>query len=74
VSKLDEAQKRLQRAVSGLEEAAQARSSVPVADNGTAAADLEAAVARATELEAVNATVAEKLDGAILRVRKILED
>lgn len=74
VSKLDEAEKRLQRAVSGLEQAARTQASVPPVEPGASAADLEAARRRAAELESLNATVVQKLDGAILRVRKILED
>ena len=75
VSKLVEAEKRLQRAVSALEDAACARSGgSDVAPAATESGDMAAVEARMEELRAVNASVAEKLDGAILRVKKILED
>ena len=71
MSKLVEAEKRLQRAVSALEDAARARSGgSDVAPAATESGDMAAV----EELRAVNASVAEKLDGAILRVKKILED
>ena len=75
VSKLGEAEKRLQRAVVALEQVVVARSGKETfasqeAKNG----EIGAAQARMAELQAVNASVAEKLDGAILRVKKILED
>lgn len=74
MSKLDEAEKRLQRAVTALEQAARVRSGNGAAASTDAAqADLSAAQAKAAELEALNETVAEKLDGAILRVKNILE-
>lgn len=75
VSKLDEAEKRLQRAVTALEDAARARSSGNgAASSETLSDDNAASDARLEQLQAVNASVAEKLDGAILRVKKILED
>ena len=75
MSKLDEAERRLQRAVTALEQAACAKS-----DNGGDASsaavkeELANARSRAAELEALNATVANRLDGAILRVKTILEN
>ncbi|RZO37081.1 MAG: hypothetical protein EVA87_07605 [Rhodospirillaceae bacterium] len=73
MSKLGEAEKRLQRAVTALEQAAVARSGGGTAESEEAAdVEIEAAQARIAELQAVNASVAEKLDGAILRVKKIL--
>ena len=75
VSKLDEAEKRLQRAVTALEQAAGARSGNGIAASpDTVNGEIEATQTRMAELQAVNASVAEKLDGAILRVKKILED
>ena len=75
VSKLVEAEKRLQRAVTALEDAARARSGGgEAASSDSTNADIAAAEARMDELRAVNASVAEKLDGVILRVKKILED
>jgi hypothetical protein len=74
VSKLDEAEKRLQRAVTALEQAARVRSgNGAAASTDPAQAELSAAQAKAAELEALNETVAEKIDGAILRVKNILE-
>lgn len=75
VSKLGEAEKRLQRAVTALEQAAVVRSGGGIAASQEAAnVEIEAAQERMAELQAVNASVAEKLDGAILRVKKILGD
>ena len=82
MSKLDEAEQRLQRAVAGLEEAARAVASSSTATaNASApdpdpavAAELAAAQARTTELEQANKAVAQRLDGAIARIKTILED
>ncbi len=79
MSKLDEAEQRLQRAVVGLEEAARAVAS-SAASTAASAPDpgvseaLASAQARNTELENVNAALAERLDGAIARIKTILED
>ena len=74
MSKLGEAEKRLQRAVTALEQAAVARSGEGIAASEKAGnVEIEAAQAKIAELQAVNASVAEKLDGAILRVKKILD-
>ena len=74
MSKLGEAEKRLQRAVTALEQAAVVRSGGGIAASQEAAnVEIEAAQAKIAELQAVNASVAEKLDGAILRVKKILD-
>ena len=85
MSKLDEAEQRLQRAVAGLEEearavASSAQSAVSKAENAAAAPDpavaaaLETAQARNAELEDVNTVIAKRLDGAITRIKTILED
>jgi hypothetical protein len=85
MSKLDEAEQRLQRAVAGLEEAARAvtpleQSAVSEAAISAAAPDpsvataMETAQARNAELEDVNTVVAQRLDGAITRIKTILED
>ena len=77
MSKLDEAEKRLQRAVAALEQAARARSgnaAAAAAPSEAAQAELAAARSKAEELQALNASVAEQLDGAILRVKNILEN
>ena len=75
VSKLGEAEKRLKRAVTALEQAVVARSGDGSADSQEAAnGEIEAAQARMSALRAVNVSVAEKLDGTILRVKKILGD
>ena len=75
MSKLDEAQQRLQRAVSELEEAARARAadSAPATTVEDAAA-LEAANRRAAALESRSAAVSERLDATIGRLRQILEN
>lgn len=82
MSKLDEAEQRLQRAVAGLEEAARAvassaqssASAAPAEPDPRIAAALETAQTRNSELEAANAAVAQRLDGAIARIKSILED
>jgi hypothetical protein len=80
MSKLDEAEQRLQRAVAGLEEAARAVASSSTATatasapDPAVAAELAAAQARTTELEQANKAVAQRLDGAIARIKTILED
>ena len=80
MSKLDEAEQRLQRAVAGLEEAARAAASSSTATatasapDPAVAAELAAAQARTTELEQANKAVAQRLDGAIARIKTILED
>lgn len=78
MSKLDEAEQRLQRAVAGLEEAARAvahsESSAPSEPDPAVAAALTSAQARNAELEELNAAMAQRLDGAIARIKTILED
>lgn len=78
MSKLDEAEQRLQRAVAGLEEAAravaQSESSAPVEPDPAIVAALTSAQARNAELEELNAAMAQRLDGAIARIKTILED
>jgi hypothetical protein len=66
VSKLDEAQQRMERAISGLERAASARKAIDEA-NSAAAAE-----ARISELESLNTDVTQRLNVAIDRVRKVL--
>ncbi len=79
MSKLDEAEQRLQRAVAGLENAASAAvasaasiGATPAPDPEMAAA-LETAQARTAELEDANAAIARRLDGAIARIKTILD-
>jgi len=76
MSKLDEAQQRLQQAVSGLEEAARAAStSLNAQESGAAsAAELEAVKSRNAALESANMAVAQRLDGAIAQIKEILDD
>ncbi|MAI49397.1 MAG: hypothetical protein CMM16_02380 [Rhodospirillaceae bacterium] len=79
MSKLDEAQQRLQRAVFELEEAARKteasnRSSTGgVRPDSQIAVDLESARTRIAELENANFAIAQRLDGAIDRIKTILE-
>lgn len=74
MSKLDEAEQRLQRAISGLEEAA--RATMESANAAGAGQDeaLDTARARVAELENVNAQIAQRLDGAIAQIKEILGD
>ena len=76
MSKLDEAQQRLQRAVSGLEEAARAASTSLNAQDTDAAssAELEAMKSRNAALESASMAVTERLDGAIAQIKEILDD
>jgi len=76
MSKLDEAQQRLQQAVTGLEEAARAASTSLIAQDSEAAssAELEAIKSRNAALESANMAVAERLDGAIAQIKEILDD
>jgi len=76
MSKLDEAQQRLQQAVAGLEEAARAASTSLIAQDSEAAssAELEAIKSRNAALESANMAVAERLDGAIAQIKEILDD
>ena len=79
MSKLDEAEQRLQRAVAGLEDAARvvvssAQSSVATPQpDPQVAAELESAQARNAVLEDVNANVGQRLDDAIEHIKTILE-
>ena len=79
MSKLDEAEQRLQRAVAGLEDAARvvvssAQSSVATPQpDPQVSAELESAQARNAVLEDVNANVGQRLDDAIERIKTILE-
>lgn len=74
MSKLDEAEKRLKRALSALEAAASAplggvsTSQNPIED------DLKAARAEVGKLRALNKSMAEKLDDTIQRIKGILEN
>lgn len=74
MSKLDEAERRLQRAVSGLEDAARAAAAPAASGEAASFAELDAARARAAELENVNAAIARRLDGAIAQIKEILDD
>ena len=84
MSKLDEAQQRLQQAISGLERAVRDRAtSAPASDSANGAAadeiarrdrEIAALKARNADLERRNETAATRLDAAIGRVRAVLED
>ena len=71
MSKLGEAEARLKRAVSILEQAAQVRKAT---SNASESQELAVVKARVAELETKSAAVAEKLDTAILRVKEILKN
>jgi hypothetical protein len=79
MSKLDEAEQRLQRAVLGLEDAARvvvssAQSNVVITQpEPQVEAELESAQARNAVLEDVNANAGQRLDDAIEHIKTILE-
>jgi hypothetical protein len=79
MSKLDEAEQRLKRAIAGLEDAARvvvssALSNVAITQpDPQVAAELESAQARTVVREDVNANVGQRLDDAIERIKTILE-
>ena len=70
VSKLDQAQQRLERAILELERAESARK--PSAGSIDKANSAAAAEARISELESLNTDVTQRLNVAIDRVRKVL--
>ena len=73
MSKLDEAEMRLRRAVTELEHVVRTRSgNAGASSSDTAEAAITAAGAKAGELQALNASVVERLDIAIQRVKNIL--
>ena len=74
MSKLDEAQQRLQRAVADLEAAARARPQAAAGGDGAVAHELETARRHAEELENRAAVVSERLDETIGRIKQILDD
>lgn len=76
MSKLDEASKRLQNAVSALEAAARARppaESQPRSDGAGDDSALAELNARNAELEKRNAEIAVRLDSAIGQIKQILD-
>lgn len=73
MSKLDEAQQRLERAISELEKAASAPRSSETGGGDAGLPPDAAAQTRIYELEALNADVTQRLNGAIDRVRKVLD-
>ena len=74
VSKLDEAEKRLQRALSGLEEAAGTLVRGGSESLNSIEDDLQAARIEVRKLRAQNIFMAEKLDDTIQRIKGILEN
>ena len=76
MSRIQEAQQRLEIAVSRLDAALQQRlnGAEDQADIATLSQQLEAAQSEYAELQDVTAKVAERLDQTIDRLRKILED
>ena len=73
VSKLGEAEARLRRAVSLLEQAAQVQKPASGSGPVSESQELAAAKARVANLETINAVATQKLDAAILRVKQILK-
>jgi len=73
VSKLDEAEKRLNRALSALEAAGAPPGGVSPSQNPIED-DLKAARAEVGKLRALNKSMAEKLDDTIQRIKGILEN
>ena len=74
VSKLDEAEKRLQRALSALEAVVGAPLGGVSASQDPIEDDLQAARAEVGKLRALNKSMAEKLDDTIQRIKGILEN
>lgn len=73
MSKLDEAEKRLQRALSALEAAAGPHTGGGSSSPNAMEEDLQAAQSEVIKLRAQNISMAEKLDDAILRIKGILK-
>ena len=74
MSKLDEAEKRLNRALSALEAAAGASPGGVSPLHNPIEDDLKAARAEVGKLRALNKSMAEKLDDIIQRIKNILEN
>ena len=74
MSKLDEAEKRLNRALSALEAAAGASPGGVSPSQNPIEDDLKAARAEVGKLRALNKSMAEKLDDTIQRIKGILEN
>ena len=74
MSKLDEAEKRLQRSLSALEAAVGAPLGGVSASQNPIENDLQAARAEVGKLRAQNKSMAEKLDDTIQRIKGILEN
>ena len=73
VSKLDEAEERLQSAVTALENAVRDKNrKQSSAFSNTGDMDLAAARAKARELEALQRAAVERIEAAILRVKAII--
>jgi hypothetical protein len=74
MSKLDEAEQRLQQAILGFEEAARAVSVSAISYRADNDVELETARARSKELKNVNTEIAQRLDDAISQIKEILGD
>jgi len=73
VSKLIEAEKRLESAIAELEQAAALGGVVHQSDTQSQANEMDRILLRTEELQAVHETVSKKIDTTILRLKEILE-
>ena len=73
VSKLIEAEKRLERAIAELEQATSLSGVVHQSDTQSQANEMDRILLRTEELQAVHETVSKKIDANILRLKEILE-
>ena len=73
MSKLIEAEKRLERAIAELVQATSVSGVVHQSDTQSPADGMDRVLLRTEELKAVLETVSRKIDASILRVKEILE-
>ena len=74
MSKLIEAEKRLERAIAELEQATSLSGVVHPSDTQSQADEIDRVLLRTEKLQAVHETVSRKIDATILRLKEILED
>ncbi|MEE2661789.1 MAG: hypothetical protein VYB39_02055 [Pseudomonadota bacterium] len=73
MSKLIEAEKRLERAIAELEQATSLSGVVHKSDAQGQADEMDRILLRTEDLQAVHETVSKKIDATILRLKDILE-
>ena len=74
VSKLIEAEKRLERAIAELEQATSLSRVVHQSDPQSQADKMAKDLMRTEELQAVHENISKKIDSTIIRLKEILED